>query len=217
MYHRQKKLLMLQQKRAGIVQALTSLQRRTIVFNFKRDEENLYTALGCKTTASAKEIKLAYYKMAKKYHPDFNPGEGKDQDKAAEMFKKIHKAYEVLSNPISRQTYDIENRINEDNASAEQPIYEDATTHRQYYQPRTMKDFYHTKWTGYQKPKWFHPYNGIDVRSEYLYRKKLHDRYWYIPPWFDIAFEFIELNRLFVYIILFFLGDAIRLYKSIMQ
>ena len=55
------------------------------------------------------------------------------------------------------------------------------------------------------------------MRSEYLYRKKLHDRYWYIPPWFDIAFEFIELNRLFVYIILFFFGDAIRLYKSIMQ
>ena len=46
------------------------------------------------------------------------------------MFKKIHKAYEVLSNPISRQTYDIENRINEDNGSAEQPIYEDATTQR---------------------------------------------------------------------------------------
>ena len=76
-----------------------------------------------KTTASSKEIKLAYYKLAKKYHPDFNPGEGKDQDKAAEMFKKIHKSYEVLSNPISRQTYDIENRINEDGASAEQTIY----------------------------------------------------------------------------------------------
>ena len=68
--------------------------------------------------------------MAKKYHPDFNPGEGKDQEKAAEMFKKIHKAYEVLSNPISRQTYDIDNRINEDNGAAEQPIYEDATTQR---------------------------------------------------------------------------------------
>jgi curved DNA-binding protein CbpA len=46
------------------------------VFNFRRDEENLYTALGVKTTASAKEIKLAYYKLAKKYHPDFNPGDG---------------------------------------------------------------------------------------------------------------------------------------------
>ena len=75
---------------------------RSIVFNFKKDEENLYTQLGVKTTAPAKEIKLAYYKMAKKYHPDFNPGEGKDQEKAAEMFKKILKSYEVLSNPISR-------------------------------------------------------------------------------------------------------------------
>ena len=89
------------------------------MFNYRKDEDNLYTTLGVKTSASAKEIKLAYYKLAKKYHPDFNPGEGKDQDKAAEMFKKILKAYEVLSNPISRQAYDIENRINEDGASTE--------------------------------------------------------------------------------------------------
>jgi len=75
---------------------------RTIVFNFKKDEENLSKQLGVKSNASAKDIKLAYYKLAKKYHPDFNPGEGKDQDKAAEMFKKILKSYEVLSNPISR-------------------------------------------------------------------------------------------------------------------
>jgi molecular chaperone DnaJ len=64
-----------------------------------------------KTTATPKEIKLAYYKLAKKYHPDFNM-EG-DKDASSEMFKKVHKAYEVLSNPISRQTYDIENRIND--------------------------------------------------------------------------------------------------------
>jgi len=92
---------------------------RSIVFNFKKDEENLYSQLGVKTTASAKDIKLAYYKLAKKYHPDFNPGEGKDQDKAAEMFKKILKSYEVLSNPISRQAYDIEHRISDDNVGGE--------------------------------------------------------------------------------------------------
>ncbi len=101
---------------------------RSIVFNFRKDEENLYTVLGVKTTASAKEIKLAYYKLAKKYHPDFNPGEGRDQEKAAEMFKKILKSYEVLSNPISRQAYDIENRINDNAAPGEQTVYEDATT-----------------------------------------------------------------------------------------
>ena len=105
---------------------------RSIVFNYKRDEENLYTQLGVKTTASAKDIKLAYYKLAKKYHPDFNPGEGKDQDKAAEMFKKILKSYEVLSNPISRQAYDIEHRISDDNVGGEQTVYEDATTRRTY-------------------------------------------------------------------------------------
>lgn len=60
----------------------------------------MYTILGVKTTASGKEIKLAYYKMAKKYHPDFNT-DG-DTEKATEIFKKINKAYEVLSNPISR-------------------------------------------------------------------------------------------------------------------
>jgi len=50
-------------------------QQRSITFNFRREEENLYTVLKVKTTASPKEIKLAYYKMAKKYHPDFNPEE----------------------------------------------------------------------------------------------------------------------------------------------
>lgn len=80
-----------------------------------------------------------------------------------------------------------------------------------------MKDFYHTKWTGYKKPKWFHPYNGHDVRSEYLYRKILHDRNWYVPPWIDIVLEFIEYNRLFLYLILFFMGDAVRFYFSYRQ
>ena len=103
------------------------------MFNYRKDEENLYTILGVKTTASAKEIKLAYYKLAKKYHPDFNPGDGKDQEKAADMFKKILKSYEVLSNPISRQAYDIENRINDNAGPGEQTVYEDATTHRTYY------------------------------------------------------------------------------------
>ena len=87
------------------------MPRRSIVFNFRREEDSLYTVLGVKTTATPKEIKLAYYKLAKKYHPDFNTGDS--QKKSTEIFKKINKAYEVLSNPISRQTYDIENRINE--------------------------------------------------------------------------------------------------------
>ena len=80
--------------------SLLNLSSRSIVFNFRKEDDNLYTVLGVKTTASAKDIKLAYYKLAKKYHPDFNT-EG-DQEKATEIFKKVKKAYEVLSNPISR-------------------------------------------------------------------------------------------------------------------
>jgi DnaJ-class molecular chaperone len=70
------------------------------MFNYKKEEDNLYTLLNVKTTASSKQIKMAYYKLAKQYHPDFN--RDKDEEKAAEMFKRVHKAYEVLSNPISR-------------------------------------------------------------------------------------------------------------------
>lgn len=41
------------------------VQKRSLVFTFRKDEENLYTLLKVKTTASPKEIKFAYYKLAK--------------------------------------------------------------------------------------------------------------------------------------------------------
>ncbi|AGG06867.1 DnaJ C-terminal domain-containing protein [Dehalococcoides mccartyi] len=66
------------------------------------NEKNLYETLGVPKTASADEIKKAYRKLARKYHPDLNPG-----DKASEeTFKKINQAYEILSNPENRTKYD---------------------------------------------------------------------------------------------------------------
>ena len=69
----------------------------------QKEEETLYKILTVKTTANQKDIKFAYYKMAKEHHPDFlqNASE-KDKNASAERFKKIVKAYEVLSNPIAR-------------------------------------------------------------------------------------------------------------------
>jgi len=64
----------------------------------KRD---FYEVLGVAKTASAAELKSAYRKLALHYHPDRN----KAAD-AAEKFKEISEAYEVLSNPEKRQTYD---------------------------------------------------------------------------------------------------------------
>ncbi|OGH19045.1 MAG: hypothetical protein A3F31_01040 [Candidatus Levybacteria bacterium RIFCSPHIGHO2_12_FULL_38_12] len=64
-------------------------------------EKDCYQVLGVSRTASADEIKKAYRKLALEYHPDRN--KGKD---AAEKFKEISRAYEVLSDPQKKQTYD---------------------------------------------------------------------------------------------------------------
>lgn len=64
--------------------------------------KDYYQILGVSRTASDKEIKQAYRRLARKHHPDVNPG-----DKSAEArFKEINAAYEVLSNPDKRKKYD---------------------------------------------------------------------------------------------------------------
>ena len=66
------------------------------------DYIDYYKVLGVSKNASEKEIKKAYKKLARKYHPDLNPN-----DKAAEeRFKEINEANEVLSNPENRKKYD---------------------------------------------------------------------------------------------------------------
>ena len=64
--------------------------------------KDYYATLGVAKTASEKEIKQAFRKLARKHHPDVNPG-----DKAAEAkFKEINEAYEVLGDPEKRKKYD---------------------------------------------------------------------------------------------------------------
>ena len=66
------------------------------------DKRDFYEVMGVPKNASEDEIKKAYRKLAKKYHPDLNPG-----DKEAEAkFKEVNEAYEVLSDRDPRARYD---------------------------------------------------------------------------------------------------------------
>ena len=64
--------------------------------------EDYYQILNIKRDASPEEIKKAYRKLARKYHPDVNPGDKQSE----ERFKKISQAYDVLSDPKKREIYD---------------------------------------------------------------------------------------------------------------
>jgi len=71
------------------------------------ETKDLYDVLGVDEDASKEEIKKAYRTLARKHHPDRNP----DDPNAEEKFKKIQKAYSILSDEEKRQQYDAQRRF----------------------------------------------------------------------------------------------------------
>ncbi|PSH03780.1 MAG: molecular chaperone DnaJ [Acidobacteria bacterium] len=66
------------------------------------DKKDYYAILGVKKTATADEVRKAFRKLARKYHPDVNPGDKKSE----ERFKELSEANDVLSDPKKRKIYD---------------------------------------------------------------------------------------------------------------
>lgn len=73
-----------------------------LLSSWQKKNESPYEILSVNRHATAKEIKLAYFREAKKHHPDLNPND----TKAKERFQKVAAAYEILSDESKRKTYD---------------------------------------------------------------------------------------------------------------
>src|SRR5437763_9272183 len=75
---------------------------------------DFYQTLGVERGASADDIRKAYRKLARKHHPDRNPGDKASEDR----FKKVQEAYDVLSDPKKKQMYDQVGYYSENGARA---------------------------------------------------------------------------------------------------
>ena len=94
--------------------------------------EDLYKILEVDKTASEQEIKAAYRRLAKKYHPDQNPNDKYAQEK----FVKINEAYNILNNASKRANYDF-GRTNNSNK-----VYEQNFQNAYEFYSRNQQQFY---------------------------------------------------------------------------
>ncbi|CAI4230595.1 unnamed protein product [Auanema sp. JU1783] len=78
-----------------------AIEKRNIHTSVPQSKDDYYKTLGVNKSANAKDIKKAYFQLAKKYHPDVNK-----TTEAQEKFQAISEAYEVLSDDTKRQQYD---------------------------------------------------------------------------------------------------------------
>jgi molecular chaperone DnaJ len=78
------------------------IHHSSFIIHFMAQREDYYKTLGVKRTATQDEIRKAYRRLARKHHPDVNPGDKSAEDK----FKQISEAYDVLSDQKKRDVYD---------------------------------------------------------------------------------------------------------------
>jgi DnaJ homolog subfamily C member 3 len=87
-------------------QSVQSLLQKAHVLLKRSKQKDYYKVLGISTTASETEIKKAYRKLTKQYHPDKAPAQGISPEEAAKKMGAINEAYEVLKDPELRARFD---------------------------------------------------------------------------------------------------------------
>ena len=103
--------------------------------------DNYYLALGISKDANVKEVKAAFRRLARQYHPDLNP----DDPVSAEKFKQISQAYDVLSDPTKRRRYDIRSSFNQRQSHAGNTSKKTTTTYSSSTRssnPKTAQGFF---------------------------------------------------------------------------
>ncbi|WP_299458305.1 WG repeat-containing protein [uncultured Microscilla sp.] len=99
--------------------------------------KNYYEKLQVSKTATTEEIKKAYRKLSKKYHPDMHQG---GNEYAEEVFKEVSEAYEVLSDPTKKAYYDYQVELAKQYAATNQAAYS-ATAQSPYQTTKSRKQY----------------------------------------------------------------------------
>ena len=141
-----------------------------------------YKILGVSKTATEKEIKASYRKLARKYHPDLNP----DNKKAELKFKEINEANQVLSDPENRKKYDKYGKDwqhGEESEKAQRQYQSQNRSRQQNFSDREYSDFFESMFGGrkssrqgnYTKFKGqdYHAELHLDLKDAYTTHKQL--------------------------------------------